>query len=332
MNQKVFRRDIVFCFDGQGVVNGHYRCGDIFQLIPVSNTPEMPSYARHQPFILEYGSEKPDEPIMIPTHEGEKALPESVAPFLAGRDKLNEILNLLTVLTNYWFFVYSDMDYAWFAVDPSKEARWGRKIFWAAELDNHIIDGFSNPEGSLVPIVSAEGYYDLFSSDSMEFPDILDDGFRKHATLSQRAKQAYNSACYLFQKGIEIGWQSHSLSYASFISSIETMVASENTGATIEICEECGQRRRRTTKQFKEFIRKHHGKPATIPRKKWNEYVGKLYDVRSKILHEGRILLSDLSPLLQFDNTQEYDRQIQISMMLRKIAQLCLINWLFGHS
>lgn len=129
---------------------------------------------------------------------------------------------------------------------------------------------------------------------------------------------------------------SHSLGFAALVSALETLVAFEHHGKDVERCSTCGQERHRVTKKFQDFVIKYGYQDP-----RFQKQAQKLYSVRSKILHEGRLRLAD-DPRHPFwemythggpgsiDAHAPYAEAWQHGELVA-LARICFVHWLLSH-
>lgn len=276
----------------------------------------------HYPLVIEYCFEAPQKC----TQGGEESFMPEGAILRDKRDeKLNELLLLLSVFTNYRFFVYQPLDMGWYVPiihreSTPREAIWGVKAYDPAELRIEM-EEFSSPECGLVETVDQMAeYYDRFSlpGSPAVFPPWLDNLFSKYFSLVEKGEQAYLSSCTLFCNGADIWRNMRSLSFAAFISCIETLIAYESKTDPASYPIKDG-----VTERFRNFLNKHGSPDPNI-----RIFASMLYEKRSRILHDGQLLLRDLSnPFF----SEQHFREDDIQKGLTRITRMCLVNWLIEH-
>ena len=294
---KTYRRTIVFC---PLPVDGFYRYNNTFQILPPDKVaPKPPATMAHHPLILEYCFDTP-EVRYIPVAEGSN-IRHPIAHWITinevASEKLNEILRILSVVTNFRFFTYG-VDQAWFtplggeetaATPPTCE--WGQEFYSYPQFERDIT-GFSVPNCSLMDKVDPQSYYNRFGRSvggTVDLPATIDDTIFKFCQLNDEARESFISSALLFCNGNDIWSKMKSLSFAAFISSIETLIAYDHRNTEIENCPQCGQPRFRVVHKFREFLHRY-GSPDPA----FKKYALKLYQTRSRILHRGDLFLGDL--------------------------------------
>ncbi len=201
-------------------VIGQYRFKDTFQIYPSKRKP-----IQHGRFFYPLVME-----ISFP-QQGER-YDRYGAPY--GSDQLTkqivEMQHLLSVVTQFFFFdhIKADTSIKRFTNKLCQLIAKG-KVYWYQDkaLDDYNVKNFVIPE-----------YMDSF--------------FETYYALSRDVFLTFRKACYLFYCGIELRGTYHSLSFASFVSAIETLMA---YGAkSPERCKDCGQPKYRLNARFREFI------------------------------------------------------------------------------
>lgn len=316
-------------------VDGFYRFGNLFQLLPPDKTAPTIQFGSksHHPLIIEYCFDTP-EVKYLPTEENralQKALPDWITIGEASNEKLTELLRILNIVTNNRYFIY-DYDQAWFIplgknekVSDPPSCVWGQNFYDYPEF-NREITGFSKPYCLPMNIESSQTYYNRFGpgvGNKVDLPESIDDTLIQYFQLDNNARDAFISSAILFSNGLEICTKMQSLSFAAFISSIETLANYDNRNTKVEKCEVCGQDKHSATKKFKSFLQKYGS-----PDPSFKKDAEKLYKIRSEILHSGSLFLGDIN-LIPWGlkdhakmNKDKYRRNVI------QITRICLVNWL----
>ncbi|MCK5270960.1 MAG: hypothetical protein KAJ52_00220 [Sedimentisphaerales bacterium] len=214
-----------------------------------------------------------------------------------------EIQHLLSVVTQFFFFDHIKVK------KPIKK--------------------FTNKSCKLIEKGNIEYYQDKVFDDrrvaNFLIPEFMDSILETYYALPTDILLAFRKACYLFYCGVELRGTYHSLSFASFVSAIETLMAfdAEDT----ERCECCGQPKYRLNARFREFIYAfgYGGNKSPVAKK----FINKLYEHRSKILHEGQLLLGDMF----WHHVEEKNNDIReweesfLHKDLLGATRICLIRW-----
>jgi len=157
-------------------------------------------------------------------------------------------------------------------------------------------------------------------------PSYWEQAFEKYYNLESGEKQTARKALKLFYDGIKLEVEYSSFSFISMISAIENLISFYCKEVKIKHCDQCGQPMFKVRKKFLKFIQEFTGKnDAEI-----NKYLDKLYSLRSSIVHQGMLLLSDervLTGGLEIDpDKDDYWIRINTTLMTRTI----LINWIMS--
>ncbi len=274
-------------------VIGQYRFKDKFQIYPSRRKPKQNGRFFY-PLIIEISF----------LQQGEHYFRYGI-PF--GNDQLTkqiiEAQHLLSVVTQFFFF-------------------------------NHIkakkpIKMFMNKSCELIEKGKVNRYQDKALDDrnvaNVVVPEFMDSILENYYSLPKDILLTFRKACYLFYCGVELRSTNPSLSFASFVSAIETLIAFKATKP--ERCKDCGQPKYRLSASFREFILTfgYNGKESAITKK----FINKLYSYRSKILHTGQLLLGDM--FWHSVEEKNMDKEWEESFLhkdLLGVTRVCLINWL----
>jgi hypothetical protein len=274
-------------------VLGQYRFNDKFQIYPSRRKPIIDGRFFY-PLNIEIAFPQKGE------HYSRFGMPY-------GNDQLTkqiiEIQHLLSVMTQFFFFGH---------VKPTNP-----------------INKFVNKTCKRIEIGKINWYQDKALDDrnvaNFMIPEFLDQVLEVYYALSEDLLFSYRKACYLFYCGVELRSSNPSLSFASFVSAVETLMALE--AIPPDCCDSCGQPRYRLNARFREFIISYgySGKTSNSAKK----FINKLYDHRSKILHTGQLLLGDMFWHSVDENSrdQEWEESF-LHKDLLGVTRICLINWL----
>lgn len=125
-----------------------------------------------------------------------------------------------------------------------------------------------------------------------------------------------------------------SIAFLTYVSSIETMISIEMDDENIEyckscktlkksshICSECGSPVWGIRKKFSEYLKKYVAGSASSQRK-----YKKIYDLRSKIAHNGHLFLSDIDNT--FEDLEIKNEEWLINIETLQLARLNIVNWI----
>ena len=313
-----------------------YRDVFILQPIPRENIPKCP-YAKHFPSFLDFY-------IDVEEAKGEIEL------MALSIDKVKEICTILTALSNFEFFTYSSTDYAWGVVAPSQNfddmSLVEKKVFdeqsrnsvWMP-VQRYNYDGFVNDR--LISSISLEcpnkrmicdfnpNYFtedpDEYGKHCILFPEKITTALDTFYSLQGDSRISTFAAMTLIANGINLGIQYQSLGFISYVSAIETIVDLEYKNLKVEYCKECGQPKYKVRKKFLDLLTKY----VSCTEKSQSKFK-KIYDLRSKIAHTGKLFISDVEfTLLKRD---EIDAEWFKYLEVQQLARLCVFRWLVMNS
>ncbi len=279
-------------------ISGFYKFDDVFQMIPPPDDwPKPRATIGHHPILIEYKDE-----IAV------------------------ELIDLLSVFSNYYFFQYSN-NQAWFIdlANHKNDSVWGQEVY-KSDIVNQIefeSEDFSKHEKE-IDFIEHNEYFNTYAgrlrTDPINFPESLSDLYRKYLSLDTEKRKAYRNASILFKSGLLLKDEriNLSLAYVSFISCIETLIYYEHKDEDIERCKHCGQLRYRTTRKFKDFMEKYISKD-----KDFQKYSQDIYNIRSQIIHRGQLLISDEKMFELMDS-------VKIEYLIR-LTRITMVNWLVSN-
>jgi len=336
---KTFYRNIIFS-DHELIKGLRYK--DIFQIKPMrfENAPNS-EHIKYYPLLIEYwidGDEIPN------TTE----LPDSLLKLSLQTEKVHGLLDLLTAITNYNFFWYSLDGFNWFIPVPEDitkinnedSSSVGMGLYYYPQMSKDLlIDGFS--EHDYMDITLANDYYYFTHFDSFKyiaFPVSYEKFLDNYFNLDPQTKSKIDSVLKLIKHGVETLPKYKSLSFISFISAIETLVNEEYRDENKKIeyscdkckaikdspfkCEDCGNPTWAIGFKFKEFLKKHVSS-STGSVTKYN----KIYNLRSKIVHSGNLLLGD-NNLTIWEHPDKSEKEYVTHLETMQLSRLSLFNWI----
>lgn len=328
---KKYYKTIVF---SNSILKSSFRFEDKFQILPIDmeGKPKSP-YARHFPIFLEYTIDyQNDEPTDF---------------FSLGAiriNKENEILNLLSCLTNHRFFKYNTSMIGWGIEMPNKmaedmteeerqnmdnrESRMFMGVYYYQGLKEDLeIKQFTDfkPTASFKEAQMHEYFIDNPIDDNkheVHFPNTLYTALHNYYNLSSETRKKVNSCIYLACDGMDISSNKRSLSFLSYISAIEGLVGLENDSSP-EICPQCKRPVFSVNQNFVQFLSKFVAGSA----KSKKEYKD-IYNLRSRITHSGKLFLSDYE--LSFDESNGEKEYSEWLMRLEtlQLFRISLDSWL----
>jgi hypothetical protein len=138
-------------------------------------------------------------------------------------------------------------------------------------------------------------------------PSLLDTYF----ALDEEHQARVRRACYWLVHSHEVRRLSGSAAFTSVVQAIEALLPDTRRGLG-------------PTRAFQDFVQRYVPDIDHKARRM-------LYDIRSDIVHGGRLLLTDLSPSGFQGLTPENTRESQLFDIARTAAQLGLVAWLQHH-
>lgn len=311
-------------------VKGSFRYRNFFQVLPAdAGAPEPPAVMNHHPFVIEFCFTVDETPRELP---GGNPVPQWVINNDDAYKALKEILLLLTAFSNDRVFTYFHKQ-SWFipmetkgGQPTDKKVQWGQEGYFYNEF-NSDIDELCNTGIKSVALIDANEFFNRYgrrTDQEYDLPQNINELLDAYFALDEDNRHYFLTACSLFSQGITI-WSEHpSLSFAAFVSSIETLIAADYKGEKIEKCSECGQDRYRVINKFREFFDKY-GSPTPEFRK----YAVKVYKYRSKILHRGELFLGEVIPR-RFGSMEGFEDD-DLRRSIIRTCRICFVNWLLNQ-
>lgn len=311
-------------------VTGSFIYREHFQILPVdADAPTPPAVLNHHPLVIEFCFTIDETPREGPDGN---SIPQWIINNDDASKTLKEILLLLTAFSNDRVFTYS-LNQSWYipmgikGKEPTdKQVQWGQEGYTYDSFKSNI-ESLSKTNSNPVDLIDANDFFNRYGrSTDQEFdlPDNIDELLDSYFALNEDDKHYFLSSCSLFGQGEKI-WSEHpSLSFAAFVSSIETLIAAENKDEKIEKCNECGQDRYRILNKFREFFGRY-GSPTPEFRK----YAIKVYKYRSKILHRGELFLGEVAPR-RFGSIESFEDD-EFRRSIIRTCRICFVNWLINR-
>lgn len=305
---------------------GFFKYKDQLLIYPTPNI--IDDWVQHKPAIIEFYTEKAeprffDDP-MLPK-DIKFPVPEPTVQSQLNHQRYVDLLRLLSLLTNYLHFSYTYYQ-AWFVpIEPLKEKHF-IPAQWGQEQIPTIGEKSLNPESEYDEIEKKESlsyFGDNFLkriTSKVTYPDSIEALLDKYFDLSKQDKNVLNTSIILFTQGLELVTTKKSLAIVAFISSIENLITYDHKDEPEDTCK-CGEIKYGVTKKFKDFVSNFIKAESKT---KLKEYVNEIYNLRSKIVHAGRLHIGDLD-----NNFWELSREKNpfIVNEIEQIARICIINW-----
>ena len=292
-----------------------YRYKDLFSIIPINGLDKLPKHAKYYPCIIEVRYEGPNVDPLCTDIELVMKYSDQKREFYSK--KIEQILSLLTVFTIYHFKMPS-LNEEWF--NDGSENRIINQGFTINDFESET-DSFS--EISSPSEVWHEKDYLILILERFVLPSnldqLLDLFFNSQIDFSERF---YKSA-KLHHIATNLYYESVSLSFTAFISSIETLAQFYYKES--KVCEKCSQPQYSATRKFRDFFLEF-GEGKYLDR----EFVEKIYNWRSKMLHTGDLFISELERAFSRGN-QHYAKYEEQGLTIFKVAsyvKVALVNFL----
>jgi hypothetical protein len=178
----------------------------------------------------------------------------------------------------------------------------------------------------LVPVSEFHGRLGIEPGQVLDLPANFEQAVSAYHRLEASQKLRFGNACYWLQHSAHIRVVSSSASYLALALAIECLMPSSKAGAVCETCQRTIGKG--PTRQFREFVEQFA--PGTGSFGSESKAVQRLYEIRSKLVHGGGLLITDREQLLapslaSFEDWQNEDR-------LQRIVRVALINWLGERS
>lgn len=308
-------------------IEGSYRYKDVLQIMSLPDTAPKPQYAiGEHPLVIEYVYDTIDgEEIarIAAEYSDPCSFDERMLESRYDFTKQDEILCVLSVITKYLItkeengrrWVLCDKDEDWISVER------GVGYFWKGL--SQFGENLTDIDIGNITEVQYEQYYskDAFLGEPFMLSDSTSWILDKYFSLDEARKEAFLSACVLFERSSRTWAISHSLAYIGFVSGIEALIEYENKNVKIEKCDDCGQPKYKVMNKFLTFAR-DYGNDSH----EFKKYAKKLYDRRSQIGHVGKLLSHDLAgkisgPVVEMNDGIELRN-------LQRVVRIMMINWL----
>lgn len=312
-----------------------FRFEDKFQIYPYisPNAPYSDKVKLH-PIALEYWV---DEDIEVEVPEDFKGLEEFYKQSVISMLPQTKILSLLSSMCNYRFYL-PQIKWQWFCTIPdgdnveeanNQKSVAGINTYWYPEgHKERQIETFSNTDFAQMNYKAHQEYFRTITLDESEdivFPEHIPVALHNYYALPEQIKKIAEASSSLINNGLALRGTMNSLSYISFISSIETLVDFDFKNEEVKKCECCGTSQYRVMGKFRDFIFKYVSTAAET-KKQLNE----IYTLRSKISHSGELLLAD--NIYDWGNDTIRNEQWKIHLSAMQLGRVALTNWLLKAS
>lgn len=326
-----------------------FRFNNKFQVFPMDtrNKPHSP-FARHFPCYLEYSIEYDNDE------------PEDVLSRIAlTYNKVKEIRNLLSCLTNHRFFNYEINMQGWgipfpnmLPEDMSKEAKdqlnsqesqWFMGLYTYNGLkEDLVINSFTDYSIEAIYKENQRHQYFMYNpiddfQHEITFSNTISSSLNNYYQLSAPTLRKLNSCIYLACDGMDIAATKKSLAFLSYVSALEGLVDLEEEDNGIEFkcgsckaikkspykCPSCGRPIWGVKQKFVKFL-----STFVADTEKSQKSYRDVYNLRSRITHTGRLFQGDYE--LSFEtNKQEIDNNDYLMRLKTlQLFRIALDSWL----
>jgi len=329
---KTFYKVVVFC---SNPIKGKYQFEDKFQIYPFESAKAPKSkYAKFYPIAFEYWVDHSVKERFSEFFKGNEAF---LSKHTQAMNRQKEILNLLSSITNYRFY-FPPMEFTWLISMKDEMTReevdaqtshFGATSYRYPEMfAENIITGFSTPVYPALKFVKHPECFinlDVEGTEEVTLPQHTTAAVHNYFALADDARKSINSAASLIANGIDLRIKMKSISFVSFVSSIETMVNFEHKGEEIKTCGTCKAPIFSVAAKFRDYLFKY---ASANPAEK--KTINKIYQLRSKIVHTGMLLFGDNT--LSWSDDKKHDEQWHTHIQAMQIARVSLTNWLLKRA
>ncbi len=343
--EKNFHRNIIFT---KAHLKTNFRFKDVFQIYPCdfADAPKS-EYALDNPVVIEYFTDSTKNPEVYSWIK-QKNLISGLAN---QTSQLNKITRLLSAITKHRFFSYSTSDSKWGIIpkENNDESEFNASkiffpFFYYPNSKNDLRGNeFAAQRHLNSNFISHQNYYLQGSIDNLvddntqeiSFSDLTEKILENYFNLDEESQKIVDAVAHLICNGIDIKQSMKSLSFISFVSSIETLANYYFRNHKVELhcescktikessftCNECGRPIWGVTAKFKTFLSTYISNEEST-KSKYN----KIYNMRSRIVHNGTLLLGDEQ--LNWKESKKEDSEWRIHFETMQMARAALANWL----
>lgn len=340
----IFKKNIAYT---KTPLNSEYESQDYFKVYPFKSEKfPINKSSHHFPCIIEIAYDEKEVKGIKPFDL--KNIDQLISETATQTNKLIEVTNLLTSITNFHFFFYRHMEGSW-SIPLTKETKdkmdivrseWSVPLFYYPQLaDEFKLDGgFSKTEFEKVNFVDRKKYYfynPVESGDKfIDFPSDINEVVSAYVKLDEKSRAVANSTIFQFCNGIELRDKMKSLSYLSVVSSIETLANHEfadkvefkcdqckTLKTSTRTCSKCGRPIWGLAAKFRELLFQF-----VSDRPEAKKLYNKIYDIRSKIAHTDYLIVGD--NFLDWDFTESRDKISHNHIEAIQLARRVISNWL----
>lgn len=346
--KKKYVRNIIF---SKTPLKGHFRFNEEFQIFPCdfANAPKS-KYASDFPLVIEFWIDEEENPEVPAEFDPISSL---ISSSTNKTNKLSRLTRLLSTLTNHRIDNPTNPEFKWGIPVPDDLEKDAEQIDNSSstlimEAYNYPsistdlkIEGFSKQQHPSIEMVPHRVYYQYDPVDSRDkeitFPHTIHRSLTKYFSLDSKSRKIVDTICHLICNGIDIKSKMKSISFLSFVSSIETLVNFEfkdkKDGIEFEChdcqtlksssihCKKCGRPIWGVKAKFKSFLKTYvaHSEDSLA---KFN----RIYNLRSSIVHSGMLLLGDEE--MDWNWSVKAESQAMTHLETMQLSRLAIVNWL----
>ena len=159
------------------------------------------------------------------------------------------------------------------------------------------------------------------SSRELELPATFATGIQIYTRLSSPLRRKFLNTCAWLQHSHTVYQESQSASYMALVLAVEALMPPPEGGIPCKTCKRSTGKG--PTQRFKEFL----ARLAPVG-KGFSGELDRFYEIRSKLVHGGGLLLSDREFLgnVWLEGFEDQQRRWR----LHQFVQVAIVNWLFG--
>jgi len=183
----------------------------------------------------------------------------------------------------------------------------------------------SRPAGiPAIGVVDHQSYYERLHAGpahELAVPDNLEASLDRVFALGESDRTRLERSVSWLMQAPGIWRVSGSASYAALVIAIEALLETRDPAT----CKHCGQPKYATTKRFTDFLRQYIPGIDSHPKVR-----GRLYDVRSKIVHGTELFEMDSEPWRHILNIKG-DDEMQLYRDASQLVRVAIYNWLWSR-
>ncbi len=337
-------------------LRGFYRYKNLFQLVPPDSADPRPDvqigwYGLTLEYVLDPVAPRRESDTWAHDHRERQRIEllhnraktaqsewfdtdEHVREQLRPLAIVRELVRLLSILTNY-LFKEPPNEHLWVLDDPKTgTARWAQ--MWYPSFATGPTDSFTPMSNQRIALIDPSDYYSRLlgygpGDPVIELPADVDYRLDTYFSLAPAKKIATARAAELLGTARDTWRTSRSVSLAAAVFAVEALIHADdpspkrckecNSLLSTDHCNSCGAPRYGLTRRFRDFVEKYSD-TDNLP-------ANRLYDARSDIAHQGRLLRAD-----EFDsgfNLGGKDSQTELEYGVTSLVRSVFLVWLSDH-